>query len=126
MKRKHKLDNDYKEIFYKGTITLLTTFGAGALFGKENMMIAFIMVIGSSILASQDLKIKTLYKTIRLILLDILIVGIAYIASLNMWLAIPINLATIFIIIYLNVSLYEPMTYRTFLMLYVFCHPITL
>ena len=121
MKRKHKLDNDYKEIFYKGTITLLTTFGAGALFGKENMMIAFIMVIGSSILASQDLKIKTLYKTIRLILLDILIVGIAYIASLNMWLAIPINLATIFIIIYLNVSLYEPMTYRTFLMLYVFC-----
>lgn len=121
MKRKHKLDNDYKEIFYKGTITLLTTFGAGALFGKENMMIAFIMVIGSSILATQDLKIKTLYKTIRLILLDILIVGIAYIASLNMWLAIPINLATIFIIIYLNVSLYEPMTYRTFLMLYVFC-----
>ncbi len=121
MKREHKINVSYQEIFQKGTITLLTTFGAGALFGMENMMIAFVLALGSNTLSKQNLRIKTLYKACRLILIDILIVCIAYIASLNVWFAIPINFIMIFMIIYLTVSFYNQTTYKTFMMLYVFC-----
>lgn len=121
MKREHKIHVSYKEIFQKGTITLLTTFGAGALFGRNNMMIAFVLALGSNALASQNLKIKTVYKAFRLILIDVFIVCLAYVASLNIWLAIPLNLATIFTIIDLNVSLYDLNQYKTFTMLYIFC-----
>lgn len=121
MKREHKITVSYQEIFYKGTVTLLTTLGAGALFGRDNMMIAFVLALGSGALATQNLRIKTFYKTFRLIFIDVLIVYMAYIASLNMWSGILINLVIIFAIVYLNVSPYNQTTYKTFMMLYVFC-----
>lgn len=119
--KKLKFDASYKDIFRKGTIALLTTLGAGLLFGKENMMIAFVLVLGSNALALQNLRIKTANKTLRLIAFDLLIVCIAYMASLNKWIAIPINLVTLFWIIYLTVSPYNQMSYKTFMMLFVFC-----
>lgn len=121
VRREHKIRVSYQEIFKKGTLTLLTTFGAGALFGKKNMMIAFVLALGSNALAAQNLKIKTFYKALRLILIDTLIVCVAYLTSLNKWLAIPINLIAIFAIIYLTVSLYDQGAHKTFLMLYIFC-----
>jgi len=121
VKRNHKIEISYKEIFYKGTVTLLTTLGAGALFGRKNMMIAFSLGLGAGALSTQNLKIKPLQKTLQLIGVDLLIVCIAYIASLNRWVAIPINLVTIFGMIYFNISFYNENKYRTFLMLYVFC-----
>lgn len=121
MKRNHKIQVSFGEIFRKGTLTLVTTFGAGYLFGKENMMIAFVLVLGSASLATQDLRIRTLSKVLRLIFIDLLIVGMAYIASRSGGWAAVINLITLFGIIYLNVSLYQQTAYKTFMMLYVFC-----
>ena len=116
-----KWDVGYTEILKKGTLALLTTFGAGLLFGNENMMIAFVLILGSSVLAQQNLRIKTGYKLLRLIAVDLLIVLTAFIASLNQWVAIPINFITLFLIIYLTVSPYHQMAYKTFMMLFVFC-----
>lgn len=116
-----KWDASYKEIFQKGTLALLTTFGAGLLFGSENMMIAFVLIIGSNVLAQQNLCIKTVHKLLRLIGIDLVIVGTAFIASLHQWVAIPINFVTLFLIIYLTVSPYNQMSYKTFMMLFVFC-----
>lgn len=121
MKRNHKIEVSFTEIFRKGTLTLATTFGAGYLFGKENMMIAFVLVLGSASLATQNLRIRTLSKGLRLIFIDLLLVGIAYIASLNRGWAVVINVITLFGIIYLNVSLYRQAAYKTLMMLYVFC-----
>lgn len=118
--RTHRIEVNYQEILWKGTIAVLTIFGAGALFGKNNMMIAFVLVLGSNIIAKCNLRIKTVHKAIRLILIDTLILCIAFVASLNSFWAIPINLVTIFLIIYLNVSPYEQRMYKTFMMLYVF------
>ena len=118
---KLKFDASYKDIFRKGTIAILTTFGAGLLFGKPNMMIAFVLVLGSNALSLQNLRIKTASKTLRLIAIDLLIVATAYVASLSKWSAIMINLVTIFGIIYLTVSPYNQMAYKTFMMLFVFC-----
>lgn len=121
MKRNHKIEVSFKDIFRKGTLTLLITFGAGFLFGKENMMIAFVLALGSGSLATQNLRIRTFSKALRLIFLDVCIVLIAYVAALNRWWAIPINLITLFSIIYLTVSPYRQNSYKTFMMLYVFC-----
>ena len=118
---KLKFDASYKDIFRKGTIAVLTTFGAGLLFGRQNMMIAFVLVLGSNALALQNLRIKTVSKTLRLIGIDLLIVCTSYVASLNKWGAIPINLVMLFLIIYLTVSPYNQMSYKTFMMLFVFC-----
>lgn len=112
---------NYKEIAYKGTVTLLVTLGAAILFGQDNMMIAFVLALGSGALSTQNMRVKTINKTIQLILVDCLIVLIAYIASLNRYYAIPLNLITIFLIIYLTVSHYNQVRYKTFMMLYVFC-----
>lgn len=118
---KLKFDASYKDIFYKGTIAVLTTFGAGLLFGSQNMMIAFVLILGSNALVQQNLRVKTVSKMLRLIGIDLLIVCIAFVASLNKWMAIPINLVTLFLIIYLTVSPYNQMSYKTFMMLFVFC-----
>lgn len=119
--KKAKFDASYKDIFRKGTISLATTLGAGLLFGQENMMIAFVLVLGANALALQNLRIKTVNKTLRLIIFDLLIVCISFVASLNKWIALPINLMTLFLIIYLTVSPYNQMSYKTFMMLFVFC-----
>lgn len=121
MGKKLKFDNSYKEIFLKGTIALFTTLGAGFLFGNVNMMIAFVLVLGANALAMQNLRVKTISKTLGLIAVDMLLVCLAFIASLNPWWAIPINLVTLFTIIYLTVSPYNQMAYKTFMMLFVFC-----
>lgn len=119
--KKLKFDASYKDIFRKGTIALVTTLGVGLLFGQENMMIAFVLVLGANALALQNLRIKTANKTLRLIAFDLLIVCISFVASLNKWVALPINLVTLFLIIYLTVSPYNQMSYKTFMMLFVFC-----
>ena len=75
MKRNHKIEVSLSEILRKGTFTLVTTFGAGYLFGKENMMIAFVLVLGSASLVTQDLRIRTWSKVLRLIFIDLLIFG---------------------------------------------------
>ena len=121
MVKKLKFDNSYREIAQKGTIALVTTLGSGLLFGKNNMMIAFVLVLGAGALAVQNLRVKTCQKTLRLIGIDILLVCLAFIASLNGYWAIPINLFTLFMLIYVTVSPYNQITYKTFMMLFVFC-----
>ena len=118
---KLKFDASYQDIFRKGTIAVLTTLGSGLLFGSQNMMIAFVLILGSNALALQNLRIKTVNKTLRLIAIDLIIVCLAFVASLNKWLSIPINFITLFLIIYLTVSPYNQMSYKTFMMLFVFC-----
>lgn len=117
----HPIDVPYKEILRKGTIAIVTTFTAGLLFGKKNMMIAFVLVLGSSTLAQQNFRTKRLEKTLKLILIDEAIMVTAYIASLNKWGAIFINGVGLFLIIYLTLSPYDPLSYKTFMMLLVFC-----
>lgn len=115
---KHKIDMPY--MLRKGTVAVLTTFLAGTLFGKKNTMLAFVIVLGSSMLERQDLRIKTVYKILRLIIIDTAIVCISFIASQNVYSGIPINLVVLFMMIYTNVSPYDQVSYKTFMMLYVF------
>lgn len=117
---------NYKEMFYKGSVTLGVTLGAAILFGQSNMMIAFVLALGSTALSTLNMRIKPIMKTLHLILIDWFIVLVAYVASLNRYVAIPLNLVMIFMIIYLTVSHYNQVRYKTFMMLYVFCQYTTI
>lgn len=118
---KVKENINYRDVFRKGTVGLIITFIAGLLFGKENMMIAFVIVLGANIYEKENLRVKTVQKILRLLVRDVVIVCMAFIASQNMWWGIPFNLIAIFIIIFSLVSPYDQISYKTFMMLYVFC-----
>lgn len=109
-----------REVWRKGTVALGTTFTAGLLFGQKNMMIAFVLILGSNILSVRNFRIKLWMKIWELILFDTSIIILAYIASLTNIGSIMINLSSLFGIIYLTMSPFEPLAYKTFMMLYVF------
>ena len=56
-----------------GTIAVLTMFGVGILFGEKNIMLAFPIALTSAVLGRQNFKVKTFNKTIRIILIDLII-----------------------------------------------------
>lgn len=111
---------NYVDVLRKGTVGIIITFIAGLLFGKENMMIAFVIVLGANIYEKENLRVKTTKKILRLLVRDVIIVCVAFVTSQNMWWGIPINLIAIFIIIFSLVSPYDQISYKTFMMLYVF------
>lgn len=111
---------DVPDMLLKGTVMVLVTFTAGFLFGKSSMMIAFVILLGANTFEKQNLRVQTVRKIAKLILIDTLIVCLAFLASRNRWWGIPINMATLFVITYYFVSPYDQMAYKTFIMLYVF------
>ncbi|MGL4363050.1 MAG: FUSC family protein [Cellulosilyticaceae bacterium] len=118
---KKKQEIDWKDIFQKGTVGILTTFLMGYLFGKENMMIAFVMVLGASVYDQEDWSVKKWVKFVRLVLFDTVIVCCAFGAGQNYVAGIIINSITIFAIIFLRMKPYDQISYKTFILLYVFC-----
>lgn len=103
-----------------GTIAVLTMFGVGILFGEKNIMLAFPIALTSAVLGRQNFKVKTLNKTLGIVLIDLIIVTLAYISRLNLVLGIFINFVSIFLIIYTITTPYDPTFYKPFIMLYVF------
>lgn len=120
-----KYDIDWYYVFSRGTLALLTTFSAAFLFGKRDMMIAFIIILGATVLERQNLQVRTFYKLVHFLALEVSIVCLAYLASLHIGFGLILNLIIIFLIIYTHVSPYEQVTYKHFVMLYVFCQYIS-
>ena len=56
-----------------GTVAVITMFGVWILFGVKNIMIAFPIALTSTVLGRQNFYVKTFYKVIWLIILDMLI-----------------------------------------------------
>ncbi|MEN8078316.1 FUSC family protein [Clostridioides difficile] len=103
-----------------GTVALITMFGVGALFGVKNIMIAFPIALTSTVIGRQNFYVKPFSRISRILLLDLLIVLVAFISSLNVWTGIIINFFAIFLIIYIVSSPYDATFYKPFIMLYVF------
>lgn len=103
-----------------GTVAVVTMFGVGFLFGIKNIMLAFPIALTSTVLGRQNIYVKTFSKIIRITLIDLAIVIIAFISTIDMWVGIPINFIAIFLIMYTINSPYDPTYYKPFIMLYVF------
>lgn len=103
-----------------GSVAVITMFTVWLFFGSKNLMLAFPIALTSTVLSRQNMKVKPIYKYLEVLALDITIVLVAYISSLNIYTGIFINFAAVFIIIYTVVSPYDLTFYKPFIMLYIF------
>ena len=100
-----------------GTVAVITMFGVWILFGVKNIMIAFPIALTSTVLGRQNFYVKTFYKVIWLIILDMLIVVTSFISSLNLYTGIIINFISIFLIMYSIISQYDLTFYKPFIIM---------
>ena len=103
-----------------GTVAVITMFGVGILFGNKNLMLAFPIALTSTVIGRQNFYVKPINRIVRILVIDLIIVLIAFLSSLNVWTGIIIDLFAIFFIIYIIVSPYDATYYKPFIMLYVF------
>lgn len=103
-----------------GTVAVITMFGVGILFGVKNIMIAFPIALTSTVIGRQNFYVKPFSRVGRILLLDIIIVLMAFLSSVNIWSGIIINFLSIFLIIYIVSSPYDATFYKPFIMLYIF------
>lgn len=103
-----------------GSVAVITLFIVGMLFGVKNVMLVFPIALTSKVMGRQNFHVKTMSKALRIIALDVVIVIVAHVSSLNLYFGIPINLISIFLIMYTIVSPYDLTFYKPFLMLFIF------
>ena len=103
-----------------GSVAVITLFIVGMLFGVKNVMLVFPIALTSAVMGRQNFHVKTMSKSLRIIALDVIIVIVAHVSSLNLYFGIPINLISIFLIMYTIVSPYDLTFYKPFLMLFIF------
>lgn len=103
-----------------GSVAVITLFSVGILFGPKNVMLAFPIALTSTVMGRQNFQVKTMSKALTIIIVDLSIVIVAHISSLNLLLSVPINFISIFLIMYTIASPYDLTFYKPFLMLFIF------
>lgn len=103
-----------------GSVAVITLFLVGIFCGVKNVMLAFPIALTSTVLGRQNFQVKTLNKSLKIIFLDLGIVLVAHVSSLNLYIGILINFISIFLIMYTIVSPYDLSFYKPFLMLFIF------
>lgn len=115
-----KFNLDIQSMKQEGTIAFLTFLICWRFFGIENAILAYPIALTSSILRKENFNINPIENTIYLIILDLSLVIISFIATQNIFLGFFINMFTIFFIAYKFSIGYNPLFYKPFLMLYIF------
>ena len=105
-----------------GTFAIILTLSIGHFFGKSNMMITFVMVLGINIFDQIDLTESIFHKFYHLFFLDLSIILISFLASYIGQVGFVINILALFFIIFFTIKLTDQISYKTFMMLYVFCN----
>ncbi|PIC58357.1 hypothetical protein CSV80_05500 [Sporosarcina sp. P12(2017)] len=94
--------------------------GFGALFGNENILIGVSTITAMLMLLERDLTSHPFSNTMKFIALNVFMGIAAYLTGFNVWLAVPINFITMFVISYsLLFNLKNPL-YLTFTLQYLF------
>ncbi|MGL5647287.1 MAG: FUSC family protein [Clostridium sp.] len=109
-----------KNMLKYGTIATVSMITIIFSFGIENGMLAFPIALTAISLAFEDIHVKTLRKTIKLLFFNTSIVTLAYLASLNPYTGVLINFITVFLIAYFLTARFNPKIYKPFMMLFVF------
>ena len=66
-----------------GTVAVITMFGVGILFGNKNLMLAFPIALTSTVIGRQNFYVKPINRIVRILVIDLIIVLIAFLSSLN-------------------------------------------
>ena len=94
-----KYNMNVTSMIRNGTVAVITMMGVGILFGVKNIMIAFPIALTSTVIGRQNFYVKPFSRIGRILILDLLIVFVAFLSSLNIWSGIFIDLIAIFLII---------------------------
>lgn len=89
-------------------------------FGPENILIGVIMAIGAATFINKSLTVRPIYKASTILLLNLVLGICGYIASLNIYTGLIVNIITIFFVTYLYMNDFSPPTSYIFLMGYIF------
>ncbi|MCR6515562.1 FUSC family protein [Clostridium sp. LY3-2] len=116
----NKINLNVNSMIKYGSIASLSMLFIVLLFGGNNAMLAFPITLTAIALSFENLNVKPLKKYLSLILLDILIISLSFLASLNIYLGVIINFISIFLIAYFFTARFNPKIYKPFIMLYVF------
>ncbi|NFG63340.1 FUSC family protein [Clostridium sp. CMCC3677] len=97
------------------------------IFGDDNILIGVTTITGMLLFLTKDLTLNPVKNTVGLMVFNVLMGIITYLASSNMFLAIPLNFISLFIIAYrlcynLNSPSYIPFTLQY---LFMFSFPVT-
>lgn len=94
--------------------------GFKKVFGPENVLIGVTTITAMLMFLERDLTLNPVKNTFKLILINLFIGLAAFLANQNMWLAIPINFLTLFIICYLFCDDLQKPMYLPFGLQYLF------
>ncbi|WP_436513520.1 FUSC family protein [Clostridium thermobutyricum] len=111
---------DVKKMLKYGTVATISMISIVYFFGMTNGMLAFPIALTAISLSFEDIHVKTISKTFKLIIIDSAIITASFLASINPYIGIPINFLTIFLIAYFLTVKFNPKIYKPFMMLFVF------
>ncbi|WP_194190125.1 FUSC family protein [Clostridium chrysemydis] len=116
----NKINLNVNSMIKYGSIAFFSMLFIVLLFGENYAMLAFPITLTSIALSFENLNVKPFKKYISLIILDILIISLSFLASLNIYFGVFINFSSIFLIAYFFTARFNPKIYKPFIMLYVF------
>lgn len=75
--------------------------GFSTMFGDENMLVGVGIITIALVLVERDLTIHPVLNTLKLLGINLMLGGFAYVSQANMWLGIPLNFLALFFIGYI-------------------------
>ena len=115
-----KTNLNVRKMLRYGSVACISMFSIILFFGKNNAMLAFPIALTSITLSFENIRIKTIEKLIKLILLYCFLVLLSFYATNYIYVGIIINFITIFLIAYFLSFSFNPKIYKPFLMLFIF------
>lgn len=115
-----KLNLNINSMIKYGSIATSTMIFIIYLFGIDDAMLAFPIVLTAIALSFENINIRTANKLFKLITFDCSLLTLSYIASCNPLLGIIINFTTIFFIAFIFTVRFNPKIYKPFIMFYIF------
>lgn len=120
--------NDITRALITSLAVVLIQLVYSRLFGKENVLVGTMIGMATASFLNRDFTLKLLYKTFTFLILNLILGIMSYLASINLYLGIIVNLATIFTVTYIYMNDFRTPTSYIFLMgyIYIWSSPITL
>lgn len=105
---------------FMAVLVVIIQFIYSQAFGSENSLIGVIMAIGAATFINKNFTVRPIYKGFTILLLNLVLGTCGYIASLNIYIGLIVNIITIFSVTYLYMNDFSVPTSYIFLMAYIF------
>lgn len=112
--------NKFKESLLKGPFTLLIILIYGHFFGEDNGSIGFMIALGALAFLKLNLIYEAKFKIITLLTLNIFLLCMSYLATLNVVIALIVNFIAFFSVTFIYTNYKKSSISNIFLFIYIF------